>query len=437
MAQFRKDTHQYLPAEKTIFETVMLADQYGNLIGAANPTGMAVDAFGRARVTQPFTLFDSSHRYFDNGKLNTANSATGNTQFVANSATINMNIDTANNAYVYRESNRTFAYQPGKSLQILQSFVMNPAKAGLRQRIGYFGANNGYFLERNGTSIRFVERTSITGSVADDSVERANWNIDKLDGTGPSGITLNLDNPQILFVDIEWLGAGTARMGFVIDGELIHCHSFHHANTNESPKGPYLQTACLPVRVEIENIANTTSNSTMKVICSTVISEGGYELRGRNRTAHTPVSTAYSLATAGTYYPVVSVRLNTSNGYGDAIATLKHLSIAPVDTAIYHYKIISGGTITSNGWTATDSSSVVQYTVNASSANTTGSVELTSGFIGATNQSSAAVALTDEVFKYQMERDGFTNTPTPLTLMISATKASANVFASIDWQEVT
>ena len=48
MAQFRKDTNQYLNDGKTIFETVMLADQYGDIVGAANPSGMAVDALMRA-----------------------------------------------------------------------------------------------------------------------------------------------------------------------------------------------------------------------------------------------------------------------------------------------------------------------------------------------------------------------------------------------------
>ena len=75
MAQYRKDTNQFLPQEKTLFETVMLADRYGNVIGGANPSGMAVDAFGRARISSPLTLFDSFHRFQDNGKIGTANSA--------------------------------------------------------------------------------------------------------------------------------------------------------------------------------------------------------------------------------------------------------------------------------------------------------------------------------------------------------------------------
>ena len=242
MAQFNKNTHQYLGDSKTLFEVTMLADQYGNLVGPANPSGVAVDAFGRARVSNPFTLFDSFHRYSDNGKFATAtNGGSSTATFNANQGLIDLNIGTASGDYVYRESKRVFAYQPGKSLLVLTTFTMNAAKANLRQRVGYYGDNNGYYLELNGSNIRFVERSSVTGSVVNTLVEKSNWNIDKLDGTGPSGITLDISKAQILFTDLEWLGLGTVRMGFVINGNFIHCHSFHHANIITTT---YITTAC-------------------------------------------------------------------------------------------------------------------------------------------------------------------------------------------------
>lgn len=436
MAQFRKDKHQYLADGTTIFEVMMLADQYGNLVGAANPTGTAVDAFGRQRSSQPLTLFDSFHRYKDNGKVNTANSAGGTYQWVANTASIDMSVTTANNAYVYRETAKTFAYQPGKSLQILQTCVMNPSKTGLRQRFGYFGADNGFFLERS-DDIYFVSRSKATGSVVDTKVPQSEWNMDKLDGLGPSQLTLDLDNPQILFTDIEWLGVGSVRMGFIINGQLIHCHSFHHANSNTAPKGAYMQTACLPVRAEIENTANTTSNSTLKVICTSVISEGGYELKGRKRTAYTPVTTQYQLTTAGTYYPVASLRLN-ANGYLDGIAILKGVDIVGVTNGFYHFKIVNGGTVTGGTWANTDSLSVCEYNINATSWSSNGTgIELKSGYFSSSTQSSTSINLTGELFDYQLERNTFANTAVPLTLLVSASVNTANVYVTIDWQETT
>jgi len=279
MAQFRKDTHQYLGDGKTIFETVMLADKYGNLLGGSNPSGMAVDAFGRMRVSQPQTLFESFHRYNDNGKWSTANSETANVVFNSNSASMYLNVDKTSGAYTYRETNRVFAYQPGKSLQIFETFVFNPAQANLVQRIGYFSSTNGLYLEQANSNIYFVKRSSANGTLTETRVAQSNWNKDTLLGnanSSPSHITLDLTKSQILFTDIEWLGVGSVRQGFVINGELIHCHTWNHANIIDST---YMTTACLPLRQEIFNIGTTSANSTLKCICSTVISEGGYSSR--------------------------------------------------------------------------------------------------------------------------------------------------------------
>jgi hypothetical protein len=436
MAQFRKDTHQYLNQEKTIFEVVMLADQYGNLVGPANPSGAAVDAFGRARVSLPFTLFDSSNRYQDNGKFATANTAGGTYGFVSNTASVNLTVNTTSGASVYRESYRVFAYQPGKSLQILNSFVMNPAKANLRQRIGYFTANNGFFVERSGVStVSFVKRSYVTGAVVDTPVLQSDWNVDKLDGTGPSLLTLNLDDPHILFTDVEWLGVGSVRMGFVINGAPIVCHIFNHANVDDAAKGAYMQTASLCVRYEIENTGSTAGSSILKQICSTVLSEGGYELNGKPRDIGVEPASAnqIALASIGTYYPVVSIRLNPS--YLDAIVIPKNISLLPINAANYRYKLISGGTLTGGVWANVTTDSVVQYNTNTT-ATISGGNTFTSGYTAATTQSRESIDLKDNIFKYQLERNSFTSTPLTLTLAVTCSAATSNACGSMTFEEV-
>lgn len=436
MAQFRKDTHQYLSDGKTIFEVVMLADQYGNLVGPSNPTGMSIDAFGRSRQSQPLTLFDSFYRFGDNDKFATSNTATGTYSYVANTASVDLTVNTTSGAKVLRESKKVFAYQPGKSLQILTTFVMNPAKANLRQRVGYFGEDNGFFLERTGAStVQFVKRSKVTGSVVDTPVTQANWNIDKLDGTGPSLLTLNLDNPQILFIDVEWLGVGSVRMGFVINGQLIWCHSFHHANENTSPKGAYMQTACLPIRYEIENTSTTATESILKQICSTVISEGGYELRGKSRTVGMNPSASKTLTTPGTYYPLVSIRLHPDRP--DAIVVPAQVDILPITTDNYRWKLVTGGTWSGDTWANVASDSVVQYQTNAT-ATISGYTEINSGYATSTVQGGGFASVTDgDMFKYQLERDRFANTTTPFTLIITSQKATSNAAGSLAWFEIT
>jgi hypothetical protein len=188
------------------------------------------DAFSRTRVSEPFTLFDSSYRYADN-QLWTSTTATGGTAtFNSAQGLVDLSVTSASGSEVIRETTKVFAYQPGKSLLTLNTFVMAPAKTNLRQRVGYYGASNGYYLEQDNTTVSFVERSFVTGVVVNTPVVQANWNVDPMNGSGPSGITIDLTKAQILYMDLEWLGVGTVRIGFVINGEFYVCHKFHHAN---------------------------------------------------------------------------------------------------------------------------------------------------------------------------------------------------------------
>jgi hypothetical protein len=389
---------------------------------------MSVDSFGRARVSNQLTLFDSFNRFADNGKFNYSNTAGGTYSFISNTASVDSTITTTSGAYVYSETKKVFAYQPGKSLQVLNTFVMNPSKTNLRQRIGYFSNDNGIFLERS-DDIYFVKRSSVTGSVVDTKVAQSSWNVDKLDGTGPSLLTLNLDNPQILFTDMEWLGVGSIRMGFVINGQLIHCHTFNHSNQNTSPKGAYMQTACLPIRNEIENIGTTSSNSTFKRICSTVISEGGYQLQGKPRTIGIePVgANTVSCATAGTYYPVNAL---------DGIAVPKQIDVLPISAANYKWKIVQGATLTGAVWANVSSDSIIQYNTNTA-ATMSGGIDLNSGYLTSTVQGGGSLNVTDGIFNYQLERNSFTNTATIFTLAVCSGTNTSNVAGGMLWEELT
>jgi hypothetical protein len=399
---------------------------------AEKPTSQ--DAFGRIRSSSPLTLFDSSHRYRDNGLWNTDTATGGTSVFNANEGLVDLSVTTTSGSRVYRETTKVFSYQPGKSLLILTTFVMSPAKTNLRQRVGYFGTANGLYIELANSTLSFVERSSVTGVATETRVPQSNWNIDKLDGTGPSGYTLDITKAQILWMDVEWLGLGTVRLGFVIDGKFIHCHSFNHANLISST---YITTASLPLRYEIENTGTTASSSTLKQICSTVISEGGYELRGAQLAVGVPVTAPVSLATAGTYYPLISLRLKTTPNRLDAIAIITALSVLGTSSnTIYSWQVVAGGTTSGGTWVSAGTDSAVEYKIDGGGI--TGGRIIASGYINSTNQSSPTVDILKEaLFTTQLERNTFTGTAFELTLAITASTNSAVAYGSVDFEEIS
>jgi hypothetical protein len=400
--------------------------------------GTNVDAFNRLRVSNPLTLFDSSHRYADNNLWASSITGTAAATFSANEGLVNLTVGTANGDQIIRETIKVFSYQPGKSLLIMNTFVMGTAKTNLRQRVGYYGVANGMYFERDGTSLYFVERSSVTGSVVNTRVAQQDWNQDTLDGSGsasnPSGLTLDASKAQILYMDVEWLGLGTVRMGFIINGVFIPAHNFNHANIITTT---YITTASLPLRYEMTNTAATASASTLKQVCSTVISEGGYELRGAQLSAGNTITSPRTLTTAGTFYPVVSIRLKSTRL--DAIVILTAISILGItNNANYKWEVVASGTTTGGTWVSAGTNSAVEYNITGSSfAVGTGRI-LATGFFQGSNQGSNSVDILKEaLFASQLEREPFTATPYELTLACAAASNGDQVLGSMDWEEIS
>jgi len=394
-----------------------------------------IDSFGRLRVSEPFTLFDSSHRFDDNELWSTATATSGTATFNSDQGLVDLAVTAASGSQVIRETTKVFSYQPGKSLLVLSTFVMSAAKTNLRQRVGYYGSNNGYYLELNNSTVSFVERSSVSGAVVNTPVAQASWNVDKMDGTGPSGVTLDLTKAQILFMDLEWLGVGTVRIGFIVNGNFYVCHKFHHANIITST---YITTASLPLRYEITNTGATSGASTLKQICSTVLSEGGYQLNGLQQAIGIPVTTPRNLAVAGTFYPIVSIRIKTSPNRLDAIIICTAISVIATTSGHYNWQVIASGTTTGGSWVGAPGGSSVDYNITGTSF--TGGRILASGFFSATNQGSTQVDILKEaLFKTQLERNALTSTPFELTIVVASDVGGGggNVLASMDWEEIS
>lgn len=384
------------------------------------------DLFGRIKTSEPFTIFDSSHRYSQNGDFSDLTATNGTVTYNANQSTALLNVTTESGSKVSRETKKVFPYQPGKSLQVMQTFCFAPAQANLRQRAGYFSRQNGFYLEQDGTNVYLVKRSYVTGSVVETRVAQADWNIDPLNGSGPSDISLDLSKAQILWSEYEWLGVGSVRLGFAIDGYFVPVHAFHHANHIDSV---YMTTATLPVRFEIENTGVTSAASSLKQICVTVISNGGYFKYSNIKTI---IRTTTTVSTD--YYPLIALRM--TSGKTDSVIIPGIVSLFPTTADDFEYALIKNPTSITGGSWEVHSSGNVEYNISATSMANDGE-HLFDGFFGSTNQSAGGEDTDARNFAYQLGR---TNSDTPVSdvfvLAIKAVTGTGNVKSSLGWYDL-
>jgi hypothetical protein len=339
--------------------TISVYPPYGTTINNAFYSqfgGATVDAFGRLRVTSPFTIFDSQSRFAADNQYSYVTATGGSSTYNTNKSSVNLSVTTTSGSTVLAQTFRVFPYQPGKGLLTLQTFTMEAAKSNLTQRVGYYSAYNGVFLEQGPNGVTFVIRTYTSGSASDSRyVAQSSWNGDKLDGTGPSGVTLDLTKTQILWFDFEWLGVGNVRCGFVVNGQFIICHTFQNANIGTNV---YMQTAILPLRFEITNTGATASSSTLQMICSSVQSEGGYEQTSQVFIARrTDNGVTIANNTGLTFTPLVSIRVNSS--YYGAIVIPQSILFHPTASGSTGYEVVlvRNATLTGATWAGTALSS--------------------------------------------------------------------------------
>lgn len=282
----------------------------------------SIDAFARARISSPFTLFDSKQVWNDPDIADSAenfplfwdNQETSGggttTTFNANRASTTLAVANTTAGTRVRQTRQRFNYQPGKSLLVILTGLAGNTSSGNTKRYGYYDDSNGVFYQDVGGSWSVVIRSFVSGAAVDTAIAQADWNIDPLDGTGPSGVVLDPSKVQILFFDLEWLGVGRVRFGFFVDGVPLYCHEALHSNRTSSV---YMSTANLPVRGEISN-DGTGSADSVELICSTVISEGGSQANGifRGPDPQTVTTTVIQANLANISYAVAAIRLKSA-----------------------------------------------------------------------------------------------------------------------------
>lgn len=320
------------------FETAIAADYRGQIMRRGIDSG-EVDAFARKRVSEPYTLFDSTLRYDKRPDIwNETITGSGASVHNINQSTVEMTV-AASGDTVLRRTRRRFPYQPGKGILSIQSFGGAAPASGIVQEVGLFDDNNGIMVRASGTTLQFVIRGKYSGTVTENVVNQDEWNIDPAPW-------LDFSKANIFTTDLEWLGAGRVRCGFIIDGEYYYCHEFLHANNIEQV---YMTSAVLPQSYRIHAESTPASSATMKHICGSVMSEGGYEPYGEVHTISPSIATIPN--TSGERI-VAGIRM--ASGRTDNVIIPAKVDLVTEDSTTIKWRLRRNPTTSGVTWAASD-----------------------------------------------------------------------------------
>lgn len=420
-----------------------------------------VDAFGNLRVSTPTTLGDYNHVSGENPEMITVLTGAGTGTADVNTSSYVLQVGSGATDSVIHQSRMYHHYLPGKSQLVKFSFALGPARANTIKRTGYFDDRNGIFLQQAGDgTLSIVERTNSnsTGTITENVYPQSSWNVDTcsktIAGTGlmPDGSqavnygktgswTLDQTKTQLMMVDFQWLGVGRIRIGFVHDGRFILAHEIMHSNYLSIP---YWRQPSLPVRCEIRNTAAAVGTASLRQVCSTVISEGGYTETGLVKTAHSSLL-GRILVNGGDTMPVIAIRLkNSINGDPNrSTVRIRDMHMMVTDAPIYYElrKFDSHTAITGGTWTAADSESAVE--INTTATAWTGGFPLAGDFLAAaasknTISSSGVVGLDPN--KRGFIAQNYDSSDSQCYALIATTIGSTNnvnaaVYGSLQWNE--
>ena len=385
-------------ANNKMFSVHQIADSRGVIIdpfssssSSSSSGSVALDAFGRQRVSNVYTIGEYKHLYAVDPNFLDHTNAGGEVTFVPSKACATLSTSTDPASYSIHQTKLYHKYQPGKSQLILSSFCFKEAVENVTKRTGYFDDRDGIYFEQQGDgTLNWVIRSSTSGLPAEvgTRIPQENWNVDKCDGTGPSEFNIDISKTQLIFIDFQWLGVGRVRCGFVHDGAMVVAHEYTHSNESDVV---YLSNPNLPVRCEIKN-TGVTAGGSFDQICAVVQSEGGFKESGIDWQISTP-DMRNTPTQGGTHFPLLAIRLkNNFNGNENRISA-KVTSIAvyvedePIIFELSKFSDASALTTTLNGgvleWVDVNDDSGVEYCINATAYDETQDNTMFGGFASA------------------------------------------------------
>ena len=423
MAQWNKRTQDFLDQERSLFEVYNIADHWGN----QTDWRPQFSNNNRLKVAPFQTVFFNTFQYgkesdvWDEQVVGVGATATYN----VNSSNVVMEVGSASGSKVIRQTKNVMRYIPGRSATLAFAIRLDTPQVGIRRRFGLFDENNGAYFEDDGGTYSYVLRSNTTGIVTETRVTRDNWNGEKFDGNGYTGVTADATKQQMISINYEWYGAGIVEFAWLMKNETIPSHTFENSNTNDFV---WCSTPFLPIRVEIENVTGVAGTHYMYQGSNSLIQEGEPEKLGILESVANPI-TGTTLALANTFYPVVSLRLKEDQL--GAVALLRSLQTATNDNTNVYWRLIENPTLTGASWTDhPDPNSFVQYDTSATA--TTGGNIVLSGF---TISGGSSLVEIDDKAALQIGRSGIGTVSDIYTLACASPNTNKKALAVLNWIE--
>ena len=331
---------------------------------------------------------------------------------------------------IIRQTKRVVRYTPGRQNEVSMSLIFGTPTLGIRRRFGLFDEAVGMFFEDAGDGNYYVViRNTTSSGLIETRISRDNWNVDKFDGTGPSGITADPEAIQHMVIEYEWFGAGQVEFKFIINNNAYPVHQFNHANVLHDT---FMSTPFVPVRVELTNLTGVAGTHTFHQGSHSVQAEGQLSIVGRSQNIASPV-TGYTLTVANTFYPVLSLRLKSNRLRGVIIPN--KFTGATLDNTSIFVQVRRNATLTGGTWVNYADYSHAEYNLTATAI--TGGDILFTSFINAGGQG-LQYDFADEVIsqlgRYTTSTLG--DTSDTISVAIACVNANKAGWASLSWVEV-
>jgi hypothetical protein len=422
MAQWNKNTQDFLNQERSLFEVYNIADHWGN------QTDWRPQFSNNNRLkTAPFqTVFFNTFQYGKESdvwdeRVVGVGTATWN-QYASN---VIMQVGVTTGSKVIRQTKNVMRYIPGRPATLAFAIRLEAPQVGIRRRFGLFDDSNGVYFEDDGGTYSYVIRTSTSGITTEIRVGRDDWNGEKFDGNGYTGVIADPTKQQMVSFNYEWYGAGTVDVSWLMKGETIKSHTFDNSNTNNNV---WCSTPFLPIRCEIENITGVAGTHYLYQGSNSLIQEGNTDKLG-TLVSQTTAITGKTMPASNTFYPIISLRLKSDNL--SAVLLLRSLQAVTNDNTNIYWKLIENGTLTNPTWVNhSDPDSFTQYDLSATAIS--GGRTILAGFTVAGGSTLNEI---DRLADLQLGRSGIGTVSDIFTLACASPNTNKAALAVLNWIE--